>query len=131
MPVNSQISIDSPPWDGKVTEEPDEDDREELNLGEVNRSVIADLAKKNQNLLEDIEKCSSSILLKMASKMRQILSFMQKPVRVYTAEEVETEDKWQEFLNKESLKISSPFLQYKHLITLAIAYVNVSIGGQL
>ena len=31
---------------------------------------------------------------------------MQKPVRVYTAEEVESEDKWQNFLNNESLKIS-------------------------
>lgn len=70
VPANSQISGDTAPWDGNVPQSPDEDEREELNLAEINQSVVTGLAQKHQELLDDIEKCQPSVLLKMASKMR-------------------------------------------------------------
>lgn len=46
------------------------------------------------------------MLGKMAYRMRSLLGFMQKEVRVWAESELDTEQKWKSFLENDSFKIS-------------------------
>lgn len=86
---------------------PDKETLEELNLAEINKAVVKSTFDKNPEVAQQLAQNKLSILLeKMAKRMRQVLNFMQKEVRVFAEAELETEAAWKQFIENESVKIS-------------------------
>lgn len=108
MSIDLETVSKEKPWEGTVAEQPDEDTREELNVPEINESVIKTVFEKNMDVVKMIQANQYQALLeKMAFRMRSVLSFMQKEVRVYAEQEISKEESWKSFLDNESTKISA------------------------
>jgi hypothetical protein len=97
-PLQEQLDIDSP------VEQPDEDTREDNNLPELNQDLMKQLMKKETQKLQEILNCDHSILKPMAFNIRCSFGFLRKPIKVFSAQEMN--ENWQLFLDSESPKIS-------------------------
>ena len=67
--------------------QPDEDDREENNLPELNQDIIKQLMQKETSKLEDIAQGCPSVLKPMAFNVRRQFGFLKKPVKVFSAQD--------------------------------------------
>ena len=86
-PVQEQIDVESP------VEQPDEDTREDNNLPELNQDLVKQLMAKETPKLRDILSGDCSILLPMAFNIRRQFGFLKKPVKVFSAQEMN--ENWQ------------------------------------
>ena len=86
-PLQEQLDIDSP------VEQPDKDTREDNNLPELNQDLMKQLMKKETQKLQEILNCDHSILKPMAFNIRRSFEFQKKPIKVFSAQEMN--ENWQ------------------------------------
>ena len=76
-------------------------------MPEINKVVIQSIFNKNALVAKDIERAYPALITKMCYRMRTILGFMQKEIRVYSQGDIESASSWKQFLDGESTKISA------------------------
>lgn len=111
-------------WKGTISKQPDSDTIEDLNMPEINTEVLKALFDKNKDVVQLLNSNDYLPLMKlMSSRMRSILGFMQKEVRVYSQDDISSEEAWKNFVDNESLQISKG--KYKAIVLL------LNIGSQI
>jgi hypothetical protein len=78
----------------------------------------------NPETLAKLVAGDASILHRMSSRMRQVLGFMKKSVRVYCQQDIE---KWQEFLDNESISISQGKFEAVVLLSGSASLIDFKI----
>ena len=72
----------------------------------INQSVLKDVIQKNKAVLTEIIEQKPQIVDKLAYRMRMILNFFKKPIRVYSESEILSEDNWLNFVAIECPKLN-------------------------
>ena len=74
------------------------------------------MASRNLELYQKIKENSDDILTLWTSKVRTSLGYLGKPFLIWSKQELESPEAWQNFLDKESYKISEAVKPFDAMI---------------
>ena len=78
--------------------QPDEDDREVLNLSNLNIQALKTISERHNTILHDVLKRKATILQRLSARIKNELIFKKTPILVFSIQDFLQDEKWDQFV---------------------------------